>query len=188
MIIVYGGAFNPITKAHVKIALHSLINYPQAHLYFVPVGKHYEKEDLESNAHRLSMCTLALPYVGTQARVSDVEFHEPFLGTYYTLKHFQSRDQEVYFILGADNLLSLHTWIRAKELVKEFKFLVFPRNSISREAIIEERYHDYKDHFILMQEAFEGQSSRVREHQDDYDHYLFPEVKDYIKTNHLYGR
>lgn len=59
-LILFGGAFNPPSTAHLNLAKQLLENIKDAEkLLFLPVGYEYNKKDLISSYHRVSMLKLA---------------------------------------------------------------------------------------------------------------------------------
>ena len=52
------------------------------------------------------------------------------------IKYFKSKSKkkEVYFLLGADNLLNFHKWDKWKKIPKICKIVVFDRNGFKAKA------------------------------------------------------
>ena len=55
MIIIYGGAFNPPTKAHYLIAKELIEKFKPDTFYFLPVGEKYNKPGMASFKNRFNM-------------------------------------------------------------------------------------------------------------------------------------
>lgn len=58
MNVVYGGSFNPPTKAHIEIAKYVNKNFSVDHFIFLPVGSKYYKNNLASEEDRYNMLLL----------------------------------------------------------------------------------------------------------------------------------
>ena len=60
-IAMFGGAFNPIHKGHVHLALSMLKQYALDKVLLIPSGTppHKSAPDLAAGEHRLAMCRLA---------------------------------------------------------------------------------------------------------------------------------
>ena len=88
------------------------------------------------------------------ASVSSLELDDSqFLGTYVSLKRIQKKyNEEVAFVIGADNLNNLHNWKHAKSLLKEFKFIVINRNKLDILEFIRNNsfLEEYIDNFIIL--------------------------------------
>ena len=188
MNIVYGGSFNPPTIAHLEIIHHIWKDYKPDHLIIMPVGTNYERKTiLASNEDRINMLkilTKNLPNI----IISDEEMKGDYKGTYHTLKKLSVKYDDLVFVLGADNLLELDTWINPDGLLEEFSFLVFTRDDIDVKKIIDEKYAKYKNHFMISNLHLHVSSSMIRENFEDKKNLLTNEVYDYIKENNLYRK
>ncbi|HEY8395646.1 MAG TPA: hypothetical protein VIK96_02605, partial [Bacilli bacterium] len=122
---------------------------------------------------------------GNRAKVNDFEIRlDKYYGTWYTLKHFPNS----LFVIGADNLQTLHTWINYPAVVKENRFLVIPRPNVDIDAVFREDplLREYRDNFLVLADFPEiaVSSSLYRETKDE--KYLLPEVAEFIRKNDLY--
>ena len=120
MIIIYGGAFNPPTKAHYLIAKKLINDFNPDTFYFLPVGERYNKKGMARYQERYDM-THIMAKMLPNAVVSNKENEPSFRGTYYALKDFSLIDEDLYFVMGADNFDYLDTWIMAENLIKVLK-------------------------------------------------------------------
>lgn len=185
MKIIYGGAFNPPTKAHYEIAKYIIEQYPGCEFIFMPAGNVYQKPGLEKDVKRLEMLQLVCKKLDNKATISTFEFdQEKFCGTYCTMEQYQG----AYFLMGADNLAEIEKWIKYPEVVYQNKFIIMPREQYDIEAIIEanEVLKKTRNHFIILHEfdKIYISSSAYRLKKDD--SLLLEEVANYIKENQLY--
>ena len=85
MIVVFGGAFNPVTNGHTEVYKYVNKNFTDIRFVFLPVSSAYTKSDLASNYHRLNMLKLATKEYDNCV-ISDLEISDSdFLGTYQSL-------------------------------------------------------------------------------------------------------
>ncbi len=180
MNIVFGGSFNPPTKAHKLILDKLFLLFKPDNIIIVPVGDNYQKKGLIDYTHRLEMVKL----LDSRVIVSTLENNDVYLGTYDLLKKLSEDYDDLYYVIGSDNLMKLDTWIDYKNLLKDFKFIVFNRYSVPLEDVILEKYPEFKDRFLIIQIDYDISSSKFRETKDAN---LIPsEVYDYIMENKLY--
>ena len=180
MNIVFGGSFNPPTKAHKLILDKLFLLFKPDNIIIVPVGDNYQKKGLIDYTHRLEMVKL----LDSRVIVSTLENNDVYLGTYDLLKKLSEDYDDLYYVIGSDNLMKLDTWIDYKNLLKDFKFIVFNRYSVPLEDVILEKYPEFKDRFLIIQIDYDISSSKFRETKDAN---LIPsEVYDYIIENKLY--
>ena len=153
MIVVYGGSFNPPTKAHIEIA-NKVLNFNYINkLIFLPVGNFYNKKDLIDIKHRINMIE-GIFYEHKNVVISDLEekYNKP-LKTIESLKLIKEEypNEEIAFIMGADNLIDIKSWYMYEDMIKEFKFIVFNRDDsnildfINNDKVL----NRYKDKFII---------------------------------------
>ena len=176
--IVYGGSFNPPTIAH-----EFIINYfkqKNYNLLVVPVGDQYNKAGLISVENRSDMLEL----------IHDKVLRKPKYvcssGTYELLEKLMEEGyKDLWYVIGADNLIELDTWKNYKDLISKYNFIVFKREGYDAEKIINEKYPEYKNHFEIIDLDIKVSATEFRKTKNKN---LVPKlVYDYIKKNNLYG-
>ena len=188
-IAMFGGSFNPVHIMHKQSAQGVIDQGYVDKVIFVPTGNKYKKDYLIEDKYRLKMLEISIRN-NENLSVSDYELGEELKYTYQTLDYFQSQNpnDEIYFILGMDNLIQLKTWKRFDYLVSAYKFLVVYRDKVDVDNIKNE-YKDYLKNIIFTNVKPQNISSRqIREiiKTDHYSDYVEEEVMDYIVKNKLY--
>ena len=183
MIIIYGGAFNPPTKAHYLIAQELINRFNPDTFYFLPVGEKYNKDGMASYLDRFNMINIVASKL-SNCLVSTKENETKFRGTYYVLKEFSTIDNDLYFVMGADNFDYLDDWIMADKLIKEFKFIILTREGFDVDKLIKEKYYEHKDNFVIINIDLPISSTNFRDTKNN--EILLDEVYEYIKINNLY--
>ena len=189
MVVVFGGSFNPPTKAHKEI--YHLVEQKVGfnHFIFLPVSNKYQKQNLIDDKYRVKMLELLISEL-PKAKLSLLEIEDPnYLGTYESLKRFSQDypDEEIAFIVGSDNLVNFKRWINAKALVEEFKFIVINRNHQNASDIIQKNplLSQNADNFIILNGFKQSiSSSAFRDSLDPY--YVTENIYQYIMKNNLY--
>lgn len=188
MKVVFGGAFNPVTIAHIKLYKHIMKNLDVTKFIFLPVSNAYTKSELASNHHRLEMLKLALKDYN-DVEICEMEMEDSnFLGTYQSLIRLYDKDNEkIAFVIGADNLPSMKKWINVEGILSEFKIIVLGRNNIDIDEVIKSNplLNKYKNSFIKFNEFEENISST--DFRETFDKKLVDDlVFEYIIDNSLY--
>lgn len=126
---IFGGSFNPIHKGHIKIAEESIKELNLDKFYFVPAFKSpfKSKEKYVDVSHRINMINLVKPH---KTKVSLFEANRK--GTSYTIdtiKYFKNKypNDELYLIIGSDNVYKLNKWKDIDEISKLTKIIIFKR-------------------------------------------------------------
>ncbi len=177
MLLVYGGSFNPPTLAHYEIA-KLLKNKFDCELLFVPVGNSYNKPTLIEFKHRYNMIKIVADKLNCD--VSNIEDNNKYIGTYELLKSINNND--VYFIMGADNLVNINSWINASKLIAEFKFIVLNRDNFDCDSFISKLSHP--NNFTVVDIDIDISASNFREKKDN--SILDKDVLEYIEKFNLY--
>ncbi len=185
---IFIGAFNPIHNTHVLCA-RKLIDLDYIdELTFVPCGNKYDKKSLASENERLEMIKLVL---NDKMDVSSYEFGR-LTYTYQTLDYLKDLyKDELYLIIGSDNLGWFKNWVNASYMLTNYKIIVMIRDGedISNTLL---DYEKYIDNIIIADLKTDFLSSTlVRDlvKKKDFSllsNYLNRRVLDYITVNKLY--
>ncbi len=140
--LFFGGAFNPLTNAHLFLAEEVKDAFSFDKVFFVPTKSKYilkteEKEFSFSEEERLSMLKDAAN-AHDFIQVSDIEIKEKEQPrTYLTMKKIQKEGYDLTLMIGSDWLSSLRTkWMYIDEILEEFSLLVIRRNHDDIDKII----------------------------------------------------
>ncbi len=128
---ILGGTFNPIHIGHLMIAQAVLEKFNLDKVIFVPacLPPHKSGRNLIAAEDRLRMVRLAVRG-NRHLEVSPFEIAKG--GKSYsidTVRHFQQHypGAKLFFIIGSDHIVTLHTWKNIQELVKIVSFIAVYR-------------------------------------------------------------
>lgn len=191
---VYGGSFNPCHLAHKKIVLCLLQEYGFERIVLLPTGNFYKKSNLAKGEERIHMLNLMFEDV-PQVVICDYEFKNNLICTYRSLDYLQNlyKGDELYFIMGSDNLLHFDTWKRYEYILDTYNLFVIVRKDISISGCLD-KYQGHKGKIELVDIDVEGiSSSKIREcidknEADSLEDVLDSKVLEYIQLKHLYTK
>ena len=129
---VLGGTFDPVHNGHLIVAEEVRARLDLTIVVFVPAGQPWLKQDspISSAEHRVEMVHLAIadkPYF----KLSTMEIERP--GPSYTVDTIAeiraklSAEDEIFFILGWDNLAQLPQWQEPDRLITMCRLVAVPR-------------------------------------------------------------
>lgn len=181
---IFGGSFNPPHIMHKKVALELIEKKYVDRVIFVPTGNKYEKNDLVLDFHRYKMLELICE---NNLSVSDYEMREGLKYTYQTLDYFQGLYpyDEIYFILGYDNLAYFDQWKNYAYILQNYFLLVVARG----ENQTFEQFSAYKEHLIFTTiEKMAVSSSEIRKQLKErrFSDKIDVKVLNYILKHDLY--
>lgn len=192
---IIGGTFNPIHLAHLYIAYEAKIQLGLEKIVFIPAGipPHKLNDNILSGKIRYDMLKEAIAkYEGFE--VSDYEITKSELSyTFETLRHFNSKDKELYFITGADCLLNLEKWKNPSEILSLANLVVFNRGGydkielLNKKKYIEKKYNSKIIDLEILD--MDISSSMIRERIKEnkrVDFFLSAEVISFIEKRRLY--
>ena len=198
-ICIFGGAFDPVHKGHIAIALSALKKYNFDKLLFM-VSKEppHKSNHTASFIHRINMVQLAISGLGDKFGVTDIEAKLKDLSYTYNslsaLKEIYANDN-IYFLVGSDIFASIEKWYNYKKLFDLAYFIIGCRPGISFKNMIESVPDDIKKRIIdkdkieLFEiDSFNISSSEIRQSIKKYLEYLPSNVAEYIIKNNLYNK
>ena len=137
-IVILGGTFDPVHNGHMQLAA-KLYEVFKTKITFMPTGIPPHKAPPQaSDKQRLEMLELALaanPNYQIDSREIDAG---DFCYTYKTLNNLRAEvgmEVPVFFLLGGDSLLTLHTWHYWNTLLGLTNFVVAWRSGYSAAQI-----------------------------------------------------
>ena len=191
---IYGGAFNPVHKGHIKLADEVKAKAHLDKIIIMPSGisPHKSSGGLIDSTHRVKMCELA--FQGEDYIISDLEIRRE--GKSYTVNTVRLLrkvypEAELFLIMGSDMLLSFHKWYLYEEILSYVTICATTRQGdISIDEL--KKYSQEvlkKDTLIIDFEPFECSSTKVRNALlmgEDATSLVGEKVMTYIKENSLY--
>lgn len=201
-IAIMGGAFNPPTIGHLKVA-QLVLNIGKLfdEVWLMPCFSHMHNKKMVPVQQRLKMCEL-LASTDRRIKVFDFECANELGGeTYQTVKKLLESDlakeHDFSMIIGMDNANTFHNWVNYRELEKLIPFIIVPRKG---EPIkLDVTWYRNAPHVFLKPDANNQipniSSTDIRTHlRDSFNDecspflkkYLTPEVLEYIMENSLY--
>ncbi|MBQ7956873.1 MAG: nicotinate (nicotinamide) nucleotide adenylyltransferase [Clostridia bacterium] len=187
---LFGGTFNPVHTGHVKLVENFKEKLNLDKVFVIPTAQppHKEAKELVSSEDRINMLKLAF---GNLAEVSDIEISRG--GKSYTLLTLEElkkiyKDDELYFLVGSDMLLSFRRWYRWEDILSMCTLCATDRNN---EESCKETDSDFFEKIIFCDfEKTVVSSSEVREKLEkgeDVSHLVPEKVLNYIKEKGLYN-
>ena len=211
LIGLYGGAFDPIHKAHITIAQNCIKKIGLNKIIFIPTGHAPSSKILSSHYHRLKMLNIVCKEKFFE--FSDFEINE-YLNqkkisyTINTLKYFKKNNAStLLFILGTDAFSTINSWHKWKEILNYCHLVLINRNG-GKSTIktmpleVQELFKDngtkdinelkkntYGKIYPISMPALDESSREIRDKSMknlNINEFLPKTIQDYINNNDLY--
>jgi nicotinate-nucleotide adenylyltransferase len=129
---LFGGTFDPIHRGHLQVAEDVLQQYGLDRIWIIPCAlpPHKTERVLAAAEDRLAMAHIAVAN-RRSLRVSDIEIQRR--GTSYTIDTLREVSRtfedgaQLYFLVGIDAFLEMHTWKSYRQLFDFATFVVMTR-------------------------------------------------------------
>ena len=133
---ILGGTFDPAHKGHLEISKLAKKRFGLKKIIWAITKQNPFKDESESNLR--SRMQLAKKVIKNNNYIK-VKFYEEKIGSNRTIdliKHLsKEKKNEIYFIMGADNLINFHKWYKWKAIIKKCNILVFDRQGYKAKSL-----------------------------------------------------
>ena len=196
---IMGGTFDPVHNGHLMLGHAAYKAFSLDQIWFMPNGTppHKKSETIKSTAEdRMKMTSLAIapfpefvlqPYEALRAEVSC---------SYQTMEHFSKiyPDDEFYFIIGADSLMAIETWVHPERIFPTCTILATYRNEVKTKEEMNRQIQYLSEKYHAKIRLLETPLMPVSSHElraslqsgDSVSEYMPAAVCSYIKQHHLY--
>lgn len=199
---LYGGTFAPLHNGHLAAAFTFYDECRLDKLILIPsrIPPHKDQIPSDDPTDRFRMLLGSVREYRKEKNISVSKYEigrEEVSYSYYTLKHFQKKTDELFFLCGTDMLLTLDKWYRAEELFSLCTFVCAEReeNREKRQEILRKK-EEYEKRFsasilLLDHQPLEISSTQIREmigKGEDISSLVPPFVCRYIQKHGLYQK
>ena len=133
---ILGGTFDPAHKGHLEISKQAKKRFNLKNIIWAITKKNPFKDESKSNLR--SRMQFAKKMIGKNNYIK-VKFYEEKISSNKTIdliKHLtKEKKNEIYFIMGADNLINFHKWHGWKSIVKKCNIIVFDRQGYRSKSL-----------------------------------------------------
>lgn len=192
---LFGGAFNPIHKAHTGLAKNIISKNIADKIIFMPtfISPHKETTKSVSYKDRMEMCSIAIkdnPDFVLSDLESKIQGNSYSYITLSMLKEIYPKDK-LYLIVGADMYMSILSWKNPEKIFSIADIITCPRDGEDYNSLLEyskklEEYNCVTK--ILKEPIMELSSTSIRNNlEENYlKGYIDKNVYQYIKQHKLY--
>ena len=133
---ILGGSFDPAHKGHLAISKEALKKFNLKFIIWAVTNQNpFKKKSLKELKHRISVCKK----ITTKNKFIKIRYFDDLINSNKTsdlLDHINKKGKyELFFLMGADNLINFHKWHKWKNILKKSKILVFDRHGYKKKSL-----------------------------------------------------
>lgn len=194
-----GGTFDPIHNGHLMLGNAAYEAFDLDEVWFMPNGNppHKKNSTIEADVtDRVRMVDLAIqgvPYFRQELYEAE---RKEISCSYQTMEHFHNTcpDDQFYFIIGADSLFAIDSWIHPERIFPNCTILATYRDEVNSKGKMEGKIEELRERFhadirLLITPLLRISSHELRSMIKEgrkIDDYLPQTVSEYIHQNKLY--
>ena len=195
---IMGGTFDPIHVGHLILGEKAYEQLNLDKVWFMPSGNPPHKRNRAGRAEDIQRVTMVEKAIAGNPHfeLSLIEMHEEgYSYTYRTLEMLKKEnpDTDYYFIIGADSLYNLETWMEPERICRACTMVVATRNHTSSDKLnktMNDMSRRFGGKFIRLDTLNIDISSELirqwlKEHQS-IRYYVPDDVIQYIYKNNIY--
>ena len=138
---VLGGSFDPAHKGHLAISKEAKKRFELKKIIWAITKKNpFKHQRKTSITERIKFCK---KIIGNNSFI-EVKFYEKIIKSNKTINliNYLKKDKsiEIYFLMGADNLINFHKWHKSKLISQKCNILVFDRHGYKKNSLKSETF------------------------------------------------
>ena len=147
---VLGGTFDPAHNGHIKISKEAKKRYALNKIIWAVTKKNPFKS--KSNTNLKERIKYAKK-INLKNKFIEINFYEDLIKSNKTIdliKYLKKKNKntEIYFIMGADNLINFHKWDQWKKIALKCHILVFDRNKYKSKSLKSISFRKLNDKYL----------------------------------------
>jgi nicotinate-nucleotide adenylyltransferase len=133
---ILGGSFNPAHKGHLAISKEAAKRLKLKQVIWAITKKNpFKKHSSVSLSERIKNCEKIIK----KTNFIKVRFYEDKIKSNKTIdliNHITKKQKdEIYFLMGADNLINFHKWHKWKTISQKCNIIVFDRHGYKKKSL-----------------------------------------------------
>ena len=133
---ILGGSFDPAHKGHLAISKEAKKRFDLNSIIWAITKKNPFKTESETSVlKRIKKCKRI---IGLNSFIK-IKFYENIIKSNKTIdliNHLKkNKSAEIYFLMGADNLINFHKWYKYKSIAQKCNILVFDRHGYKKNSL-----------------------------------------------------
>ena len=138
---ILGGSFDPAHRGHLAISMEALKKFNLKSVIWAITNQNPFKE---KSVNDLKKRTIICKKIIGKNKLIKVKYFEDIINSNRTADLIdylgKNKECELFFSIGADNLINFHKWYKWKNILKKSKLIVFDRHGYKKKSLISKTY------------------------------------------------
>ena len=133
---ILGGSFDPAHKGHLTISKEAIKRFRLTKIIWAITKKSPFKKQSKTNLmKRIQYCEKIIG----KTKLIKVKYYEKIIKSNKTIdliNYFKKKKRnEIFFLMGADNLINFHKWYKSEMISQKCKIIVFDRHGYKKKSL-----------------------------------------------------
>ena len=134
---ILGGSFDPPHYGHIGISKIAIKKLRLKNIFWVVTNQNPLKTKPDLNlSSRIKLCKI-ISKNHKKIKIKNVKKKFNFLNTFDLLNYWKRKNKKdkIYFLMGADNMITFHKWKKWKKIASLSKIVVFARPGFTKRSM-----------------------------------------------------
>ena len=139
---ILGGTFDPAHKGHIAISKEAIRTYKISKVIWAVTKKNpFKKKSFMTLKERI-IYARAINKNNSRIKVNYYEDKIKSSRTINLINYIKknNKNSQLFFLMGADNLINFHKWHKCKNILKKSKLIVFDRHGYKKKSLNSKTY------------------------------------------------
>jgi len=138
---ILGGSFDPAHKGHLTISKEAIKKFDLKFIFWAITNQNpFKEKSVNSLKERINLCKKIIK----NNKFIKVKYFEDYINSnkITDLINYLYKEQkyELFFLIGADNLINFHKWHKWQNILKKSKLIVFDRHGYKKKSLNSKTY------------------------------------------------
>ena len=150
---ILGGSFDPAHKGHLAISKEALKKFNLKSIIWAITNQNpFKKKSVNDLKQRINFCK---KIIGLNKLIK-VRFFEDIINSNKTadlINHLNKNNKyDLFFLMGADNLINFHKWHKWKQIHRKSNIIVFDRHGYKKKCLNSKVYRSLSEKKVIFVE------------------------------------
>ena len=150
---ILGGSFDPAHKGHLAISKEAKKKFRLKSVVWAITNQNpFKKKDSNDLKKRISFCKKII----SKSKFIKIKYFEDIIKSNKTSDlidyFYKTGKYEIFFLIGADNLINFHKWHKWRNILKKSKLIVFDRHGYKKSSLNSKTYKNLSNKSVTFVE------------------------------------